>query len=85
MSKMNLLINILLHLFILVVLLFYIRKIALAIPSIGTMIYPNFKPYTTFEYIIHIITVFLFLDTLKSLHYKVERLRDDTDVLKLFS
>ena len=81
MSNMKLLLNILTHLFILVVLLFYIRKIALAIPSLASYIYPGFKPFTTIDYVMHIITVFLFLETLKALHYKIERLRDNVDVL----
>jgi hypothetical protein len=83
MKKIKLLFNVLFHLFILVIILFYIRKIALIIPSISTYIYPGFKPHTTIEYIIHVITVFLFLETLKSLHYKVERLRDNIDIIKI--
>lgn len=75
MSKIKLLLNVLSHLFILVVILFYIRKIAKAIPSISSLIDSDFKPFTTFEYVIHIITVFLLSETLKSLHYKIERLR----------
>ena len=84
MSKIKLLLNILTHLFILVVLLFYIRKVALAIPSLSSYICPAFKPYTTIEYVIHIITVFLFLDTLICLHYKLDRLRDNIDIFNVF-
>ena len=63
------------ELFVIVIGLFYIRKIALAIPSIPSLIYPEFKSHTTIEYVIHIITVFLFLETLKNLSTKIERIR----------
>ena len=63
------------ELFIIVIGLFYIRKIALSIPSIPSLIYPEFKPQTTIAYIIHIITVYLFLETLKSLNTKVKKIK----------
>jgi len=76
MSHIKLILTTLLELFIIVIGLFYIRKIALAIPSIPSLIYPKFKSHTTIEYVIHIITVFLFLETLKNLSTKIERIRE---------
>jgi hypothetical protein len=74
MSKTQLLFSIFFELSIIVILLFYIRKLSLIIPSISNYINPKFIPHTTIDYVIHIITIFIFLESLKNLHYKIEKL-----------
>lgn len=46
----------------LVIILFYIRKIALIVPSIASSYNKQFIPHTTMEYIIHVSLVFVLLE-----------------------
>ena len=77
MSKIKLLFSIFTELLIIIILLFYIRKISLLIPSISHYINPKFKSHSTIENVIHVVTIFILLESLQNLHYKIERLRDD--------
>lgn len=73
---MKLSFSIILQLFILIVTFFYIRKIVKAIPSISTFFSDEFVPLTTIEYSMHIAFVFLFLDIVKNLKFKVSLIEE---------
>jgi len=50
--------------FILTLILFYIRKIILLFPSIGTLYNKKFIPHTTIEYTMHIALIYVFFELL---------------------
>lgn len=50
--------------FILTLILFYIRKIVLLFPSIGTIYNKKFIPHTTIEYTMHIALIYVFFELL---------------------
>ena len=53
---------------------FYMRKIAYLVPSIGHIFYNKFKPFTTFEYVLDIPGLYLFLELTDGLKEKIEEL-----------
>ena len=60
--------------FVIVIIFFYIRKIALIVPSIPTLVYPKFKGLTTLDYIIHIALVVVLIEFLPQYKEKIEEL-----------
>ena len=65
-----------LELAFLTLLVFYLRKVALLVPSLAVMLFTNFKPYTTIELGIWIILVFVLIGGLDKINYKVRLLND---------
>jgi len=65
-----------LELAFLTLLVFYLRKVALLVPSLAAMLFTNFKPYTTIELGIWIILVFVLIGGLDKINYKVRLLND---------
>jgi len=53
---------------ILTISLFYIRKIVLLVPSIGTFYSKKFKPLTALSFVINIPLIFVFLEMLPEFH-----------------
>lgn len=73
-SIVELTFSILLDLIVIILLFFYIRKIALLVPSIPHLLYPKFKDHTTLDYSVHIALVVLFIELLPKFTRKVENL-----------
>ena len=57
--------------FLILVILFYIRKILLIIPSLSPKISKKFKPYTTFNSLIQPAITFLFIQFLSGYRGKM--------------
>ena len=55
-------------------LVFYLRKITLLVPSLAAMLFTKFKPYTTIELGIWIVLVFVLIEGLDKISYKVKLL-----------
>lgn len=62
--------------FIIILLLFYIRKIALLFPSIPNLLYPKFFEHSTLEYSIHIALVVVFIELLPKYKNKIHELKN---------
>lgn len=75
MSFIRLSFSIIIQLFIVIVSFFYIRKAIYLFPSIPNLFDKSFKPYTTIEYSIHISFVFIFLEVMNDLKFKLELLK----------
>lgn len=75
MSKLKLVISTLFQLIALSVMMFYIRKISMKVPSIGELLHNNYEAYRTHEYTIHIALVFFFLEITKNIKIKIELFR----------
>lgn len=69
-------IDVLKDIIIIIILIFYLRKIALLFPSIPNLIYPKFIPYTTFEYCMHIALVLVLTELLPGLKVKLEKFKE---------
>ena len=76
MSKIRLIVSLLIQLIILTIAFFYIRKLALLVPSLGNLLDQNFRPHTTNEYTIHIALVFVFLEVTKHLKLKLDLFKE---------
>lgn len=77
-DKMNtsqLFLNIFHEMFVFVIVLFYIRKIVLLFPSIVVLFIQGFQPHTTLEYTVEFPFIYLFLELIVQLRYKIERLK----------
>ena len=61
---------------ILTISLFYIRKIVLLVPSIGTFYSKKFKPLTTLSFVINIPLIFVFLELVPEFHGQFKDLSD---------
>ena len=61
--------------FVIILSLFYIRKIILLFPSISHLYYPKFKPYTTIHFTINVALVFLLLNLLPEYKYRIDELK----------
>ncbi len=59
---------------LIVIILFYLRKIALLFPSIPHLINPDFIPNTTLDYTIHIALVVVLMELLPGLQAKIVNL-----------
>jgi hypothetical protein len=62
--------------FLIIIILFYIRKIALLFPSIPYLIDNSFKEHTTLEFSIHIALVVVFIEFLPGYLEKIDELRN---------
>ena len=60
--------------FLIIIAFFYIRKIALLMPSIPNLLYPKFSPLTTLDYSVHIALVVVFIELLPEYKHKIEKL-----------
>ena len=79
-TKLTLLRNFMLLFFDIVIILlsfFYIKKIGLLIPSIPSVLYKRFKPYTTLNYTVHIALVVFFIELLPRLKERIEIWNED--------
>lgn len=73
---MRITLYVLLETFAILIGLFYLRKLILIIPSIGTILSKDFIPLTTFDHTFHIALVYLFLECLPSYREKIKMLID---------
>tara|TARA_B100000900_G_C20050724_1_gene501839 strand:+ start:173 stop:538 length:366 start_codon:yes stop_codon:yes gene_type:complete len=73
-SNVELMFSILLDLVVIILAFFYIRKIALLVPSIPNLLYPKFKDHTTLDYSVDIALVVLLIELLPKFKSKVENL-----------
>ena len=48
--------------FLIIIIIFYIQKLVLVIPSIPHLLYPSFVPHTTSEISLHIALIYVFLE-----------------------
>lgn len=74
MSIFLLIIYLIIDLTIIVLVYFYMKKIGYLFLSIGNIFYKKFIPFTTFEYILHIPGLYLFLELTDGLKEKIEEL-----------
>ena len=63
-----------LELAVLTILVFYLRKVTLLVPSLAAILFTNFKPYTTIELGMTTILVFVLIGGLDKINYKVKLL-----------
>lgn len=56
---------------ILTIIVFYLRKITLLIPSVASFIFNHFEPYTTIELTIWTVLVFVFIGNIDKLNNKL--------------
>jgi len=56
---------------ILTIIVFYLRKITLLIPSIASFLFNHFEPYTTLELTIWTVLVFVFIGNIDKLNNKL--------------
>lgn len=59
---------------LLTIIVFYLRKITLLVPSIAAMVFSNFKPYTTIDLGMWMILVFVFIGGLSKINNEVSLL-----------
>ena len=57
---------------IIVILVFYIRKLALVIPSYSSLINKKFIPHTTMEYVMHVALTYVLLELLPKFKIKFD-------------
>ena len=60
----------------LTILVFYLRKVTLLVPSLAAILFTNFKPYTTIELGMTTIMVFVLIGGLDKINYKVKLLNN---------
>ena len=65
-----------LELAFLTIVIFYLRKISLIIPSVATFLFSNFKPYTTIDMGMWMILVFVLIGSIDKLNDKVTLLKN---------
>jgi len=65
-----------LELAVLTILVFYLRKVTLLVPSLAAILFTNFKPYTTIELGMTTILVFVLIGGLDKINYKVKLLNN---------
>lgn len=61
---------------VLTLLVFYLRKVTLLVPSLAAILFTNFKPYTTIELGMWMILVFVLIGGLDKINYKVKLLNE---------
>lgn len=62
------------ELFVLTVLIFYMRKLVLLVPSIASLYNKRFKPHTTMHFIVEITLMFAFMEMMPQFRIQFERL-----------
>tara|TARA_Y100000389_G_C17000986_1_gene289484 strand:- start:8 stop:451 length:444 start_codon:yes stop_codon:yes gene_type:complete len=70
----KLLLFLILDILIILIIYFYMKKLAYLVPSIGHIFYNKFEPFTTFEYVLDIPGLYLFLELTDGLKGKIEEL-----------
>ena len=73
-SFLTILITLSLELAFLTLVVFYLRKITLMVPSIPSLIFKNFIPYTTIDLGMWMVLVFVFTTTIDKLTDKIQLL-----------
>ena len=66
---------------LLTIIVFYLRKITLLVPSIAALVFSNFKPYTTIDLGMWMILVFVFIGGISKINDKVTLLNNKFDKL----
>lgn len=61
--------------FLIIIILFYLKKVALLFPSIPNLMDNTFREHTTIEYSIHIALVVVFIEFLPEYKKKINHLR----------
>ena len=61
---------------VLTLLVFYLRKVTLLVPSLAAILFTNFRPYTTIELGMTTIMVFVLIGGLDKISYKVKLLNN---------
>ena len=60
---------------LLTIIVFYLRKITLLIPSVASFIFNHFEPYTTLELTIWTVLVFVFIGNIDKLNDKLSLIK----------
>ena len=61
---------------IIIIFMFYLRKIALLFPSLASFMVPSFKENTTLDLSMHIALVFIFLEFVPEYKIKIDALKE---------
>lgn len=75
-NMFQLLFSLSIELALLTIIVFYLRKITLLVPSIAAMVFSNFKPYTTIDLGMWMILVFVFIGGISKINNEVSLLND---------
>ena len=68
--------KLIIEIFVLVITYFYIRKIALTVPSLPHVLYPRFKPHTTMEYVIHVALLVTLIELQPRMKTRLQHIND---------
>ena len=82
-STPQIIIRIFLELFLLIIVIFYLRKIILLFPSLPALYISGFQEQTVMDYVIHTALIFLFLDIITNLNFKMKILHDRLSHIEL--
>jgi hypothetical protein len=80
-SILQLLISLSIELALLTIIVFYLRKITLTVPSVAAMLFSNFKPYTTIDLGMWMILVFVFIGGISKINDEISLLNRKFDKL----
>jgi len=80
-STIQILVTLSIELALLTIIVFYLRKITLMVPSIAAMIFSNFKPYTTIDLGMWMILVFVFIGGISKINDEISLLNRKFDKL----
>ena len=62
------------ELILLIIIMFYIRKVVLLVPSVGLLYNEHFKPHTTMHFIVEMALMFAFIEMMPEFRIQFERL-----------
>ena len=74
-SLLNLFLQVVIDTFVIVVILFYLRKIGLLFPSIPSLVVPSFREHTTLDISIEVALIFVFLEFIPKYKLRIDMLR----------
>lgn len=74
-SLLNLFLIVFIDTFIIIIILFYLRKIGLLFPSIPSLIVPSFREHTTLDMSIEVALIFVFLEFVPQYKQRISMLR----------
>ena len=80
-SILQLLFSLSIELALLTIIVFYLRKITLTVPSVAAMLFSNFKPYTTIDLGMWMILVFVFIGGISKINDEISLLNRKFDKL----
>jgi len=80
-SALQLLFSLSIELALLTIIVFYLRKITLTVPSVAAMLFSNFKPYTTIDLGMWMILVFVFIGGISKINDEISLLNRKFDKL----